>query len=152
MTETELEIVFKWWEKMNDDHGERAVLRRASKPAEVVFHRSFHELLNKFEKSGRENIACVAGLCSHIKENSGLSFGQSMAEGLNPGEKSRISNLRFRRLLSINDKDELYHAMIRIIRSLGSRVNVRDMARIVYWWNERAKKDLAYEFYKYAKE
>ena len=38
-------------------------------------------------------------------------------------------------------------AMIRIIRQLGGAVNVVDLAKTVYWWNEKTKKELAYAYY-----
>jgi len=63
------------------------------------------------------------------------------------GDKSKVSGLRFRRLLAINTREELYHAMIRIIRLLGGTVNVCDLAKTVYWWNEETKKRLAYDYY-----
>ena len=37
--------------------------------------------------------------------------------------------------------------MIRIIRQLGGEVNVVDLAKTVYWWNEKTKKELAYAYY-----
>jgi CRISPR system Cascade subunit CasB len=63
------------------------------------------------------------------------------------GDKPKVSGLRFRRLLSIENHDELYQAMIRIIRLLDNNANIYDLAKKVYWWNEKTKKRLAYDYY-----
>ena len=77
-----------------------------------------------------------------------------MAEGKGQGSdtKAKVSGLRFRRLLRIDDRDELYNAMRRMIQMLGGVVNIYSLAHAVYWWNQRTKKQLAYEYYEHAPE
>ena len=90
----------------------------------------------------------MAGLCSHVKENrSGTGIAKQMAIG----DDAPVSELTFRRLLAINDHDELYRAMIRIVRLLDNAVNLCDLAGSVYWWNEITKKKWAYDYYGIAK-
>lgn len=141
-------ILFKWWKELEDHRGDRAQLRRAKDPAEVVFVQAYHDLYHKLRLSDRESLACVAGLSAHVKENnSGKILAEQMAEGT---DKARVSGLRLRRLLRIDDRDELYNAMRRMIQMLGGVVNIYDLARTVYWWNQRTKKQLAYEYYEHA--
>lgn len=141
MSDFDTRIILQWYNELESDKGGRAELRRAHNPTEVVFLPVYHRLYTKLEVSNpnKEALACVAGLCAHVKENQKDEFAKQMAK--------KISSLRFRKLLAINDREDLYHMMIRVIRQLGGKVDVTDLAKIVYWWNEKTKKDLAYEYY-----
>jgi CRISPR system Cascade subunit CasB len=141
MSELEFSSILSWWNSLKEDKGGRAELRRAHNPAEVVFLPAYHRLYGKCDASNinKEALACVAGLCAHVKENRGEKFAEQMA--------ADVSGLRFRKLLAIKDREDLYHAMIRVIRQLGGAVNVVDLAKTVYWWNEKTKKELAYAYY-----
>ncbi|MFH1767686.1 MAG: type I-E CRISPR-associated protein Cse2/CasB [Candidatus Omnitrophota bacterium] len=143
MNELDFSGVLTWWNELKEDTGGRAELRRAHNPAEVVFVPAYHRVYGRSDASkiDKEALACVAGLCAHVKEDDRKGkFAEQMAA-------KNISGLRFRRLLAIKDREYLYHAMIRIIRQLGGAVNVVDLAKTVYWWNEKTKKDLAYAYY-----
>lgn len=141
MSELDFGSILSWWNSLNEDSGGRAQLRRAHNPTEVVFLPVYHRLYAKLEalNPNKEALACVAGLCAHVKENQKDEFAEQMA--------GNISSLRFRKLLAINDREDLYHMMIRVIRQLGGTVNVVDLVKTVYWWNEETKKELAYTYY-----
>lgn len=141
-------ILFQWWKELEDRRGDRAQLRRTRDPAEVVFVPAYHYLYHQLRLADKEALACVAGLCAHVKDNdSGQTFAEQMADG---NDKAKVSGLRFRRLLRIDDRDELYNAMRRMIQMLGGVVNIYSLAQTVYWWNQRTKKQLAYEYYEHA--
>ena len=149
MKELDVNSVLSWWNSLQEDSGGRAELRRAHNPTEVVFLPAYHRLHGKCDVSSisKEALACVAGLCAHVKENQKGKLAEQMAE-CKPGSKSsKISSLRFRKLLAIKDRENLYHMMIRILRQIGGTVNVVDLAKTVYWWNEKTKKELAYAYY-----
>lgn len=143
MSDNDFGIVLKWWKGLENDRGGRAELRRAHNPTEVVFVPAYHRLYTEFGLPDKEALACVAGLCAHVKDHREGKFAEHMTEG----DKPKVSPLRFRRLLAANEREELYHAMIRIIRLLGGKGNVVDLAKTVYWWNERTRKQLAYDYY-----
>lgn len=149
MREPDFNEVLSWWNSLKEDRGGRAELRRAHDPTEVVFLPAYHRLYAMLASPNinKEALACVAGLCAHIKENREGKFAKQMAECPQGSKKSEISSLRFRKLLAIKDWEDLYHDIIRIIRQLGGKVDVIDLAKTVYWWNEKTKKDLAYEYY-----
>lgn len=153
MGEIDFDAVLSWWNSLKENKGARAELRRAHNPAEVVFLSAYHRLYNKLDVSriDKEALACVAGLCAHVKENHGAKFAEQMGECKQGSKDPKISSLRFRRLLAISNREELYLSMIRIIRQLGGVVNVVDLAQTVYWWNEEKKKKLAYAYYANAK-
>jgi len=144
MNDSDFNSVLKWWDTLEKERGERAELRRAHNITEVAFSPAYHRLYKELPQADKEKLACVAGICAHVKENSEAFFAKQMAEG-------NKSDLRFRRLLAIENREELYHAMIRIVRLLGGTVNVCDLAKTIYWWNENTKKRLAYDYYANAK-
>jgi len=141
MSELDYSSILSWWSSLKEDTGGRAELRWAHNPTEVVFVPAYHRLYGKCDETNtnKEALASVAGLCAHVKENREGKFAEQMAE--------KISSLRFRKLLAISDSFDLYQTMIRFIRQLGGTVNVVDLAKTVYWWNEKTKKDLAYAYY-----
>jgi len=149
MSNFDVSIVLQWHNALECDRSGRAELRRAHNPAEVVFLPAYHHLYNSCGASNinKEALACVAGICSHVKKNREGKFAEQMAERKAGSKNSEVSSLRFRRLLTVSDREELYLSMIRIIRQLGGAVNVFDLAKIVYWWNEKTKKELAYAYY-----
>ncbi|MDP2906151.1 MAG: type I-E CRISPR-associated protein Cse2/CasB [Candidatus Omnitrophota bacterium] len=147
MGELDFNLVWDWWEKLEKNRGGRAELRRAHTVTEVAFIEVYHRLYQQMEFSDKEALALVAGICAHVKANGAGKFAEQMAKGDKPDDKPKVSELRFRRLLAITDCDELYHAMVRIVRLLGGEVNVCDLAKTVYWWNENTKKQLAYDYY-----
>jgi len=145
-------IILEWWKNLEENRGDRAELRRADSPTEVVFSPSYHrlywKLLSLDQPINREYLASVVGLCAHVRtHNAEAGLAEQMARGQ---DKASVSGLRFRRLLAINNRDDLYHAMIRIIRLLGKSVNIHKLALAVYWWNEHTKKQWAYEYYEHA--
>jgi len=149
-------ILRAWWRGLEHFSGERAFLRRAPTPSEVVFSPAYHLLLNDLKKRGyvpsRMALACVAGLSGHVAEDTGpaMSFAQQMASSVSGGGGARVSGLRFRRLLAVKDRAELYPILIRIIRLLGRRVNLVSLAEAVYWWSESTRMQLAYDYYSIA--
>lgn len=142
MSELDYDSILSWWNSLKEDACGRAQLRRAHNPTEVVFLPAYHRLYGKCGTSNinKKALAGVAGLCAHVKENQEGKFAEQMAAG-------DVKDLRFRKLLAIKDREDLYHTMIRIIRQLGGVVDVVDLAKTVYWWNEKIKKELAYAYY-----
>ncbi len=146
-------ILRSWWQWLEQHRGDRAVLRRASSPTEVVFSPAYHHLLGQLQqqeyKVSREALAAVVGLASHVKGDVGTdkSIAQLMAGSRPSGSGAKVSGLRFRRLLAVTGRDELYPFLIRVIRLLDGKVNLLSLANSAYWWNEITRKQWAYEYY-----
>lgn len=146
-------ILREWWEGLERDRGERAVLRRASGPTEVAFSPAYHRLLGRLLQGGyvirREALAAVAGLAAHVKGDVGeeKSMAQLMAVPKTSGSGVKVSGLRFRRLLVVTQREELYPLMIRMVRLLNGKVNLVNLANAAYWWNENTRKQWAYDYY-----
>ncbi|MES9993562.1 MAG: type I-E CRISPR-associated protein Cse2/CasB [Candidatus Thiodiazotropha sp.] len=145
------EILHSFWEGLETNKGDRAELRRCKQPEEVVLLPAFHRLctrlkpLMKGEGQGWEvRIAAIAGLLAHVREvYPKMPLAEQMA-----GYKgdSPVSELRFRRLLQRNRRD-LYSAMIRVIRLLGEKANIHDMAESVYYWGDSQRRRWAFEYF-----
>lgn len=146
----ETQALIAWWESLNDNRGDRAELRRCSTLAEVAFTPAYHRLrlaVGKFGPMNADGLALVAGLAARVKSNvTGNSVAEQMATG--KGDSSaQVSGLRFRRLLKIKEREELFTAMGRVIALLGGAVNLQSFANSIYFWGDRTRKQWAFEYY-----
>ena len=146
----ESKVLLDWWHGLENNRGERAALRRCRNLTEVVFVPSYHRLrqeLLRFGNVDSEGLAIVAGLAARAKENNNqYTIANQMAISV-AGDSARVSGLRFRRLLKIQNRDNLYPAMIRIVALLGSSLNLVNLAGSVYWWNDFTRKNWAFDYY-----
>lgn len=152
-----------WWRDLEKDTGGRAELRRAKRPDDVYISRPFQAGLVKALRvqgykvtgAGMDRLATAAGLMSHVREGDNdpsKRVPEAMAAP-GPGGGARVSGLRFRRIMSIDDRERetLYLEMLRLVRLL-KRVNVLELAEAAYWWNDRIRKDWAVEYYSRAQD
>ena len=146
----------EWWGGLERARGARAALRRCRSAQEIAFVPAFHRLrhdLSRIAPVDAEKLAVVAGILSHVRKNDySLRFAQQMATSKDGGDRARVSGLRFRRLLKIEGRDDLYGAIVRIVRLLDGSVNIASLADGVYWWNERTKNNWAFDYYDRAPE
>jgi len=75
-----------------------------------------------------------------------------MAAKKEGSDQIRVSDLRFRRLLAIDDRDKLYVSVIRIVRLLNGEADIPSLADGIYWWNDKTKNAWAYDYYSVALE
>jgi len=146
----------EWWGGLERARGDRAALRRCRSAQEIAFVPAFDRLrhdLSRIAPVDAEKLAVVAGILSHVRKNDySLRFAQQMATSKDGGDRARVSGLRFRRLLKIEGRDDLYGAIVRIVRLLDGSVNIASLADGVYWWNERTKNNWAFDYYDRAPE
>ena len=108
----------------------------------AAFQRLCFRMHPAFEKQP-DRLAAIAGLLSHIERTEpGLRLAKQMSEGHPPV----VSELRFRRLLQ-RDRAELYTTMIRVLRMLKGKADIHDVARSVFYWGVKVKKDWAYAYF-----
>jgi CRISPR system Cascade subunit CasB len=146
----EVQELIRWWDALDKDRGERARLRRCHTLAEVAFSPAYHRLRQVLERYGRvdyDGLALVAGLCVRVRTSTDSgSVAEQMATG-KPDGSARVSGLRFRRLLKVKEKEELFGAMTRVVALVGGTANIQSLAQSVYFWNDRTRKDWAFEYY-----
>lgn len=157
---SEAEVVRGWWEQTITQPGPRAELRRAKSIDEVFFAPAFHDLrlrLAGTRWTNAERIALIAAVLARAKkhvtaERDGRRLGVAcqMAQRRKGSEAARVSDLRFRRLLKTHDQERLFGLMPRIVALLDGTVDVEDLAKRLYWWNQRSRREWALEYYEHA--
>ena len=140
----------EWWRGLENDRGQRAELRRAKNVQEVImlpcFHRACRQFASIFGRESRwqSRLALIMGVLSHVKKipTDGVGVAKQMALG----DKPVVSELRFRRLLQC-EREELYVALIRVIRQLDGCADIHDLANACFYWGYAVKKRWAFDYY-----
>jgi len=146
----EMQALTAWWQALDANRGDRAELRRCANLTEVAFTPAYHRLRLAVGKYGAVNadaLALVAGLSARVKNDiTDNTLAEQMATGKTDGS-ARVSGLRFRRLLKVKEADGLFSAVGRVVALLGGAVNLQSLANSVYFWNDRTRKQWAFEYY-----
>lgn len=144
-------MLYSFWQSLERDKGARAQLGRCKSIAEVIMTPSFQHLCARCDSllpdiwNSRERLAAIVGLMSHIKvHQSGIKLPEQMAQS--KGDRPLVSELRFRRLLQ-RDFDELYTALIRILRMLNGEANLYDVSTSVLYWGDSIKKEWSFAYF-----
>ncbi|MBF0368984.1 MAG: type I-E CRISPR-associated protein Cse2/CasB [Magnetococcales bacterium] len=151
----EVDILRRWLAGLEHDRGTRATLRRCRSPGEVElmpeFHRLWWQIKPLATKAYPQSLAAVVGLVSQLKADTGpkITLAAQMGRPLDR-DRATLSGLRFRRLLAITERDDLYTAMTRVLRHLDGQANLADLAQGVYGWNDYVRKQWAYAYYEVA--
>ena len=144
----------KWWEELHSNpswggRGAVARLRRASTPTELVCEPAALQLVNRFPSWNPARIAVIAGVLAWAREN---RSDQTVAGAIGPSRidenDALVSEARFRRLMRTDGDAELLVALRRIVRHASGTVNVADLARSVFYWNDRTRERWSYHYYK----
>lgn len=152
------------WESLLQNKGDRAELRRCKNLDDVqkasTYQRNYWKLIDKFRQGensvSHEQMAIIIALSAYIDENKttydegGENKTDFFGYQISHGEKPKLSELRFRRLLKINDREKLFRFLIQVIRLLEKKVNVLDLLAIAYFWGDKTKTKLAYKYYEKA--
>ncbi len=152
-----MEVFQDWWDELKDRRGDRAGLRRARSTLEVVLQPAFLDLLRRLEdhQGARitsdwqiQRLALIAGILSGMEQETGDSMAQLMAKPQSGGDMPRVSPLRFRRLLVIQDPEELLISWKRTLRLLDNKANIQDLVFRLIRWNDRTRREMALEYYR----
>lgn len=142
-------VLLDWWNALQNDHGARAELRRCRSPDEVAITAGFQRLCREMrpaftgESAWEGRLAAIAGLAAQVRE---LATGRGLAAQMAEGSPPAVSELRFRRLLQ-RERDDLYPALLRVLRMLGNKVDLIDLANSVYYWGKGTKKRWASDYF-----
>ncbi len=153
-TETFSSIALSWWHSLEHNKGNKAELKRVSKPLEAVFLKSYPDLLRFLNKEGdkitdkrKERTAIFAALAAHVKKNEIERGNAEMMAKSSEGTKAPVSGLRFRQLLAAEEPDDLFLRYLRVIKLLDNRINLKQLFNDIYWWNDDTRKKYAYDYY-----
>ncbi len=166
------DFLLEWWDGLKQNKGDRAELRRCKNLKEIqmasAYQRCYWQLIKHFaqESQGpsKEQMAIIIGLAAYIEENETtyierqskkeqkyyIGFQMAESKGKEEGTPPKLSELRFRRLLKIRDREKLYRFLIQTIRLLDKKVNLLDLLSIAYFWGDPKKTRLAYKYYEKA--
>lgn len=142
------EALQKWWQDLQDRHGDRAELRRAKTVSDVILLPAFQRACVRFkpyfqyEENWESRLAAVLGLLAHVRQ---LQLNDSLALQM-AGNPPIVSELRFRRLIQ-RDRSDLYVSMIRVLRMLGHQANLHDLAHSIYFWGDGVKRRWAFDYF-----
>ncbi|MBF0162473.1 MAG: type I-E CRISPR-associated protein Cse2/CasB [Magnetococcales bacterium] len=152
------EILSRWRRGLDENRGSRAGLRRCANLTQVVLEPAFHRLCQDLSALPgitirRERLPAVVLLVAVAEWQEGEgeqgerpSLPRQM--GL-PGEGNRspVSELRFRRLLQCQEQGDLTQEMRRILGVLGQKVDIYGLANAVYHWGDGVRKEWAYAYF-----
>ncbi len=149
LSDKEQSDLMAWHDSLDSNRGDRARLRRAESPEDILLMDSFFHFLKhmpedfpkgssknkrRFSESQRFCVAALmAGLLSHVKSNNeALSFAKQLAGASK--SSTPMSELRFRQLLKSSSIDDFYRRMIRAIRLLDNKVSIISLANDIVQW------------------
>lgn len=136
-----------WRRSLDDNRGERARLRRAESPDDVLLTEAFFNFLKEMPEKWSEPkhlpaSTLVAAVLAHAntpeKNYQGTdSFAAQLAAPKDGGDKPRMSELRFQQLQKSHDPTEFFRRLLRAVRMLDRNVNILSLANdILHWMHE----------------
>ena len=157
LTLAEINTLQRWHRRLDDNRGDRARLRRAERPEDILLTDAFFNFLQRMPEGWRERMpmltsAAVAGLLSHVKKDK-----QTLSRGYQPKDKNKprniasfaeqlatpaknkkppMSELRFQQLQKSATTDNFYRRVLRAIRLLDGKVNIPSLANDIIQWHQ----------------
>lgn len=149
------DIIADWWRGLATDRGSRADLRRCRTTLQVQLLPRFQYLAQRLPgESSSEwraaRLAAVAGVLAHVTDDAGAVAYAEILATPTAGDRSCLSDLRFRRLLASEESDDLLTTFRRVVQVTGARAPVVNLANDLLHWNDRTKKRWAATFYRFA--
>jgi CRISPR system Cascade subunit CasB len=157
-----------WHAWLDDNRGDRARLRRAESPEDILLTDAFFHFLAKMDQAVPDwsqqmpmlASACIAGALSHVKTDKRTlsrihnskdntdadrkiaSFAEQLATPPEGKSKAPMSELRFQQLQKSPTVDDFYRRLIRAIRLLDGNVNVVSLANDIIHWHQEFNQTL----------
>jgi CRISPR system Cascade subunit CasB len=145
------ELLPDWWRRLDDDTGGRAALRRAPDLTAVVLQPAFQRLHRRMLATGwpegawaGDRLAAAAGLLAHLREADALPLPKAMSA--REGDKPRVSELRFKRLLESPDVETLFIGLRRTLPLIQHRCDPVALADDTVNWGDSVRKRWAYDY------
>jgi len=146
---SEKQALQKWHVWLDDNRGDRARLRRADNPEDILLTNAFFNFLDRLPEKWRDEnriltSACIAGAISHIKDEptKTLTFAQQLATPAEGKSRAPMSELRFQQLQKSPTIDDFYRSIIRSVRLLDRKVNIASLANDIVQWHQEFNKPL----------
>lgn len=163
----EKQALQRWHTWLDDNRGDRARLRRAESPEDILLTDAFFHFLEQMNKASPKwsqntpmlTSATMAGALSHVKSNKQTpsklynnkgndapkktaSFAEQLATPSEGKSKAPMSELRFQQLQKSPTTDDFYRRIIRAIRLLDGNVNIVSLANDIIHWHREFERQL----------
>ena len=144
----DVERLKAWWDSLNENRGERAQLRRAVQPDDILMTPAFSGFLQRMPgywgaAEGQQGIsiseaAFVAAVLARVKTpEEKHSFASILALPKEPGGKPVMSELRFQQLQKSRTPQEFFTRICRAVALTNGKANLSSLADdILHWLNE----------------
>ena len=142
----------RWWEELQEIgenprkrnmRGERAILRRAETPTEVMLSPLYYEVSALLKDIKGENalaLAIAVGILSHVrKKGVNGTFATQLGTPKEGSTKPVMSELRFQQLVKSNNPEEFYRRLIRAVHLLGKSANIMSLVENIFHWVKEHK-------------
>src|SRR5690606_1988304 len=142
-------IIQRWWEQLLEVPGDRALLQRASSAAEAALALPTLTLIRRLGLTRDDRRFAVRCLLSRvvawIRVDSSVRLLRELGYPSFPGERGkdedrpRLAEVRFGRLLRVDDVNELAEHLIRLLRLAGSSTNVSKLGLDFLEWAQEGR-------------
>ena len=148
----DIQALLTWHRWLDDHRGDRARLRRAESPEDILLTDAFFHFLKKMPETDRwrKNFltsASVAGVLSQVKINTFQyksdkddskkvpSFARQLATAAEGKSKAPMSELRFQQLQKSKTTDDFFRRILRAVQLLKGQANIVSLANDIIHWH-----------------
>jgi CRISPR type I-E-associated protein CasB/Cse2 len=147
------DILLNWRKELSRHTVDRAELRRARNTLDIAQVGFFHVLVRRLREGGyevtfynREALAVAAALVARIRTHSNSGrFAEQMARKRKGNPV--ISRMRFRRILSADNLEDLLRELSSAIKIMEERGNIIDLADSVIRWGDWMRRNWLYSYH-----
>lgn len=149
LNDQDVKCLKSWWHWLDDNRGDRAQLRRAESPDDILLTPAFAHFLQKMPESWRKgesekgekllitDMGMIAAVLARVKtepNDSDITFAKSLAKAKEGGSKAAMSELRFQQLQKSRTPEDFYIRICRAVNLLGGKVNIASLADDIAHW------------------
>lgn len=142
LSQSEAESLRRWWRSLDDNRGDRAQLRRAQSPDDILLTAAFAHFLQFLPKEWVENmslsdLAVVAAVLARVKTDildERATLAKSLATPKDGGSKAAMSELRFQQLQKSRTPQDFFTRLCRAVQLLGGKANVALLTQDILHW------------------
>jgi CRISPR type I-E-associated protein CasB/Cse2 len=116
---------------------------------DVLLVEAYHALRAELPHAATDRLTLVAAVLAHVKrDDPSRPLGRQLAGA---GHAAPVNPRRFRNLLSASREwPGVQREFTRTVKLLDHTVNVRDLARSLYVWDEATRRRLALDYFENA--
>ena len=144
----------EWWQDLQKDRGAAARLRRVSPSDAMALEPTlmlFRRLGYSHEERGRlYRVATLACVLAQVREDQkGARFANAIGRSkMEDVESAALKPLRFQRLITAVEEDEIARSFRRALAIVGSAVDVADLAKVIlYFDSDSTKRKLTFDYF-----